>query len=159
MAEQQLGTAPSGTNDAATVGWVQTGTATLTNKTLTSPVVNSATENTPTVTGYTETVNALGTVTSTKTIPALSSGTVMTAILTASTACTFTMPTAVAGQSFVLLLKQPSSTGNGSATFTSVKWSSLGTPTVTTTAGQMDILTFISDGTSWYGSYAQGYTY
>ena len=88
----------------------------------------------------------------------LTNGTVQTATLTASTACTFTMPTATAGKSFILLLKQAASTGGGSATFTSVKWNSLGAPTITTTAGKMDILTFVSDGTNWYGSYNQGYT-
>lgn len=112
---------------------------------------------TPTVTGYTETVNALGTVTSSKTIPALSNGTVLTATLTASTACTFTMPTATAGQSFVLLLKQAATTGGGTATFTSVKWNTSGTPTQTSTAATMDIYTFVSDGSDWYGSYSQGY--
>lgn len=114
---------------------------------------------TPTVKGYTEQVQALGTVTTTKTIGALSNGTVVTATLTASTTCTFTMPTATAGTSFVLLLKQPSSTGNGGATFTSVKWPSAGAPTITATAGKMDILTFVADGTNWYGAYSQGYTY
>ena len=113
---------------------------------------------TPTISGYTESVQALGTVTTTKTIPALSGGTVMTCTLTASTACTFTMPTVTAGQSFVLLLKQAVTTGAGSATFTSVKWNSAGAPTITATAAKMDILTFISDGTDWYGSYSQGYT-
>jgi len=39
----------------------------------------------------------------------------------------------------------------------SVKWNSGGAPTITTTAGAMDILSFISDGTDWYGSYSQGY--
>jgi hypothetical protein len=68
------------------------------------------------------------------------------------------MPTATAGKSFVLLLKQAASTGNGTATFTSVKWGSSGAPTITATAGKMDILTFIADGTNWYGSAAQGYT-
>jgi hypothetical protein len=120
--------------------------------TLTSPTLV-----TPTITGYTETVNALGTVTTSKTIPALSNGTVMTATLTASTACTFTMPTAVAGQSFTLLLKQAATTGAGTAAFTSVKWSAAGTPTQTATAATMDIYTFVSDGTDWYGSYSQGY--
>ena len=122
-------------------------TQTLTNKTLTAP----------TVTDYTETVNAVGTVTSSSTL-SLSTGTVLTATLTASTACTFTMPTAVAGKSFILLLKQAASTGNGSATFTGVKWGTAGAPTITATAGKMDILTFVSDGTNWYGSVAAGYT-
>ena len=124
-----------------------TATQTLTNKTLTNPTVNN----------YTEGVVAIGTVTTTNTL-SLTSGTVQTATLTASTACTFTMPTATAGKSFILLLKQAATTGNGTATFTSVKWSSIGAPTITATAGKMDILTFVADGTNWYGSFAQGYT-
>jgi hypothetical protein len=102
-------------------------------------------------------VVAIGTVSSSHTL-ALTSGTVQTATLTASTACTFTMPTATAGKSFILLLKQAASTGNGTAIFTSVKFGISGTPTVTATAGKMDIFTFIADGTNWYGSVAQGYT-
>ena len=124
-----------------------TGSETLTNKTLTNP----------TVTNYVESVVAIGTVTSSSTL-SLTSGTVQTATLTASTACTFTMPTATAGKSFILLLKQAASTGGGTATFTSVKWGTAGAPTVTSTAGKMDILTFVADGTNWYGSYSQGYT-
>ena len=122
-------------------------TQTLTNKTATNP----------TITNYTESVVAIGTVSSANTI-SLTSGTVQTVTLTASTACTFTMPTATAGKSFVLLLKQAASTGNGTATFTSVKWGTSGAPTITATAGKMDILTFVSDGTNWYGSIAQGFT-
>jgi hypothetical protein len=118
----------------------------------TSPTVNN-----PTVTNYVESVVSIGTVTTSHTI-ALTSGTVQTATLTASTACTFTMPTATAGKSFVLLLKQAASTGNGTATFTGVKFSTLGAPVITATAGKMDILTFIADGTNWYGSFTQGYT-
>lgn len=106
---------------------------------------------------YIEGVVAIGTVTTASTI-SLANGTVQTATLTASTACTFTMPTAVAGKSFIMLLKQAATTGNGTATFTSVKWSSAGAPTITATAGKMDILSFVSDGTNWYGSYTQGYT-
>jgi hypothetical protein len=110
-----------------------------------------------TLVSYTETVVAVGTVTTTSTL-SIASGTVLTATLTASTACTFTMPTAVAGKSFLLLLKQAAATGNGTATFTSVKWGTAGAPTITATAGKMDILTFVSDGTNWYGSISQGYT-
>jgi len=106
---------------------------------------------------YTEGVVAIGTVSSSSTI-SLATGTFQTATLTASTACTFTMPTATAGQSFILLLKQAAATGNGTATFTSVKWGSVGAPTITATAGKMDILSFVSDGTNWYGTAAQGFT-
>lgn len=134
-------TAPTGT----VVG--TTDSQGLSNKTLTNP----------TVTNYTESVVAIGTVTTAATIN-LTSGTVQTATLTASTACTFTMPTAVAGKSFVLMLKQAASTGNGTATFTGVKWNSAGAPTITATAGGMDILSFFSDGTNWYGSASQGFT-
>jgi hypothetical protein len=118
----------------------------------TSPTVNN-----PTITNYVESVVAIGTVTSTNTI-ALTNGTIQTATLTASTACTFTMPTATAGKSFTLLLKQAATTGNGTATFTSVKWGTAGAPTITATAGKMDILSFVSDGTNWYGSVAAGFT-
>jgi len=118
----------------------------------TSPTVNN-----PTITNYVESVVAIGTVSSSHTL-ALTNGTVQTATLTASTACTFTMPTATAGKSFILLLKQAASTGNGTATFTGVKWGTAGAPTITATAGKMDILTFVADGTNWYGSIAQGYT-
>ena len=136
-------TLPAATDTLAGIAATQT----LTNKTITNP----------TVTNYVESVVAIGTVTSTNTI-ALTSGTVQTATLTASTACTFTMPTATAGKSFVLLLKQAASTGNGTATFTGVKFGTAGAPTITAAAGKMDILTFIADGTNWYGSIAQGYT-
>jgi hypothetical protein len=122
-------------------------TETLTNKTLTNP----------TITNYTESVVAIGTVTTAHTL-SLTNGTVQTATLTASTACTFTMPTATAGKSFTLLLKQAASTGNGTATFTGVKYSGGTAPTITATAGKMDILTFTADGTNWYGNFSQNYT-
>ena len=143
-----LGT-PSSANLAAAVT-NETGSGALVFGT--SPTVNN-----PTVTNYVESVVAIGTVTSSHTI-SLTNGTVQTATLTASTACTFTMPTATAGKSFVLLLKQAAATGNGSATFTGVKFPTSGAPTITATAGKMDILTFVADGTNWYGSYTQGYT-
>jgi len=130
---------------------------TVTTGSFTSPSITTATLTNPTVTNYVESVVAIGTVTTASTI-SLTSGTVQTATLTASTACTFTMPTATAGKSFVILLKQAATTGNGSATFTGVKWNSAGAPTITTTAGKMDILSFVADGTNWYGSYTQGYT-
>jgi hypothetical protein len=136
-------TFPSASDTLVNLGSSQT----LTSKTLTNP----------TVTNYVESVVAIGTVTSSSTL-SLTNGTVQTATLTASTACTFTMPTATAGKSFILLLKQAATTGNGTATFTGVKFGTSGAPTITATAGKMDILTFVADGTNWYGSAAQGYT-
>jgi len=149
----------------STAGLTSTGAITYGGVTLTNAVTGtgkmvldtSPTVNNPTVTNYVESVVAIGTVTSSSTL-ALTNGTIQTATLTASTACTFTMPTATAGKSFVLLLKQAAATGNGTATFTSVKWGTSGTPTITATAGKMDILTFLADGTNWYGSILQGFT-
>jgi hypothetical protein len=125
----------------------KTSTDTLTNKTITNP----------TITSYIESVVAIGTVGATHTL-SLTNGTVQTATLTSATACTFTMPTATAGKSFILLLKQPASGTPTTATFTSVKYGTAGAPTITATLGKMDILTFVADGTNWYGSIAQGYT-
>lgn len=118
-------------------------TKTVTGKTFTNPTVNN----------YTEGAVAIGSTGTAKTID-LTSGTVQTATLTGN--CTFTMPTATAGKSFTLLL----STGAGSftAAFTGVKWPTAGAPTITTAASKMDLLTFVSDGTNWYGAYVQGYT-
>jgi hypothetical protein len=118
--------------------------------------LTSSTSFTPTA--YTETIVASGTVSSTATL-AITAGTVLTATLTSATACTFTMPTATAGKSFTLLLKQPASGTPTTATFTGVKWNSAGAPTITATVGKMDIIAFVADGTNWYGTASQGYTY
>jgi len=108
-----------------------------------------------TVTNYVETLQAVGTVGASSTL-ALTTGTVLTATLTASTPCTFTMPTAVAGKSFILILTQASS-GMTTATFTGVKYPGGTAPTITATASAVDILSFVSNGTNWYGNYAQAF--
>jgi len=108
-----------------------------------------------TVTNYVETLQAVGTVGASSTL-SLATGTVLTATLTASTPCTFTMPTAVAGKSFILILTQASS-GMTTATFTSVKWPAGTAPTITATASAVDILSFVSNGTNWYGNAAQAF--
>jgi hypothetical protein len=118
--------------------------------------LSSSTSFTPTA--YTETIVASGTVGASATL-AITAGTVLTATLTSATACTFTMPTATAGKSFTLLLKQPAAGTPTTATFTNVKWNSGGAPTITATLGRLDIIAFVADGTNWYGTASQGYTY
>jgi hypothetical protein len=121
-----------------------TGTETLTNKTITNP----------TVTNYVESVVAIGNSGTTQTL-SLTSGTVQTVTMTGN--CTFTMPTATAGKSFILIAVQDG-TGSRTATFTSVKFAGGVAPTLTTTATTgRDILTFVADGTNWYGTYAQAF--
>jgi len=121
-----------------------TGTETLTNKTLTNP----------TVTNYVESVVAIGNSGTTQTL-SLTNGTVQTVTMTGN--CTFTMPTATAGKSFILIATQDG-TGSRTATFTSVKFAGGVAPTLTTTATTgVDILTFVANGTSWFGTYAQAF--
>lgn len=83
----------------------------------------------------------------------IANSTIITANLSAT--CTFTMPTATAGKSFILMLK--TGAGTNTATFSGVKFVGNTAPTITATANRMDILTFTADGTNWYGNYAQGY--
>lgn len=116
--------------------------ATISNSTLVNSQVNA----------YTEGVVVIGNTGNASTIN-IANGTVVTATLTAN--CTWTMPGNTAGRSFILLLK----TGNGgfTSTFTNVKWVGNTAPTITTSNNSMDILTFIADGSNWYGNYAQNF--
>lgn len=119
-------------------------TQTFTNKTLTNP----------TVTNYTETAYTANT--STAITVSLANGTVQ--ILTLTGNATITMPTAGAGKSFVIILRQDA-TGSRSVTWSTVNWPSATAPTVTGTASKQDIFSFFSDGTSWYGTtIGQNYT-
>ncbi len=111
-----------------------------------------------TIQNYTESTVAVGTVGTGTTALSINNGTVLTATLTANQTTTFTMPTPGTGKSFILMLKQALTTGNGIANFTSVKWPNNATaPVMTATANRMDIYTFFSDGTHWYGSSSQNY--
>lgn len=132
---------------------VTLGNATLTLGGTTSTVGNLTVSNT-TVTNYTESVVSIGNSGTSQTL-ALTNGTVQTVTMTGN--CTFTMPTATAGKSFILIAVQDA-TGSRTATFTSVKWAGGTAPTLTTTATTgRDILTFVADGTNWYGTYAQAF--
>jgi len=111
----------------------------------------------PTVTNYVETYYNIGTVTSTVTIN-LANGTFQNLTLTSATALTVTMPTLVAGKSFILIVRQPSSGTATTVTFTNVKWPASTAPTITATLSRADIISFFSDGTNWYGSAVQNFT-
>ena len=143
----------NGLFEGYTSGWGsivrETDTQTLTNKTLTTPTLTN-----PTVTNYVETVVAIGNSGTTQTL-SLTNGTVQTVTMTGN--CTFTMPTATAGKSFILITTQDG-TGSRTAVFTSVKFAGGTAPTLTTTATTgVDILTFVANGTSWFGTYAQAF--
>lgn len=111
----------------------------------------------PTITNYVETYYNIGTVTSTVTLD-LANGTFQNLTLTSATALTVTMPTATAGKSFILMVRQPASGTATTVTFTSVKWPAATAPTVTATLSRADFFAFFSDGTNWYGSSVQNYT-
>lgn len=129
----------SGTNTFPSTLATKTGTETLTNKTIEAGTFTN---------GYTEEVATANT--STAYTIDLANGSVQ--ILTLTGNCTFTFPTATAGKSFIMLLKQD---GTGSRTVTwpsTVKWPSGTAPTITSTASKLDKYIFTADGTNWYGS-------
>jgi hypothetical protein len=108
----------------------------------------------PTVTNYVETTYSANS--STAITLDLANGTVQIITLTGN--ATITMPTATAGKSFIIMLKQDA-TGSRSVTWSTVKYPSGTAPTITATASKLDIFSFFADGTNWYGTtIGQNYT-
>lgn len=75
-------------------------------------------------------------------------------ILTLTGNCTFTFPTATAGKSFTMFLKQDATGGRTVTWASSVKWPASTAPTITSTASKGDKFVFTADGTYWWGSVA-----
>jgi len=78
-------------------------------------------------------------------------------VITLTGTATITMPTATAGKSFLLKLK--TGAGGYTVTWSTVSWPGGTAPTLTSAASKMDIFSFFSDGTNWYGTtVGQNYT-
>lgn len=133
-----------------------------TNSRSNSHVIGSNITATEDDTTYVENLNIKGVVTQTS-FDIGNSGTAVTISLangafqrvTLTGNCNFTMPPAVVGRSFTLQVR----TGSGGFTgaFAGVRWSGNVAPNITTTAGRMDTISFISDGSNWYGSINQNF--
>jgi len=131
---QQL---PSGDTLVGVGDVTLTGAQTLTNKTLTTPLVN----------GYTEGVVTANTSTA-YTIDITSAG---IQLLTLTGNCTYTFPASAAGKSFLLVQKQDA-TGSRTVTWpSSVRWAGGTAPTITAAANKTDVISFVADGTYWLG--------
>lgn len=113
-----------------------TDTQTLSAKTLTNP----------TVTNYTETV---ATSTGSTTID-LANGTLFK--ITTNGATTITLPSSVAGKSFVVIVAYADVHTITWAGGSTLKWAGGTTPTATSVNGKFDTFTFFCDGTNTYGS-------
>ena len=106
----------------------------------------------------TEGVVAIGTVGVAGHTFVLTNGTVQTATLTDNEASAFTMPTATAGKRFTFIVKQPASGTPATATFSGVLWPGGSGPTITASLDAIDIIRFVADGTSWYGTFDQDFS-
>jgi len=152
LSTQVTGTLPIANGGIGATSFAAAGLATLTGaETLTNKTVEAGTF----TNGYIEETVTANTGTA-YTID-LANGSVQ--ILTLTGNCTFTFPTATAGQSFILLLKQD---GTGGRTVTwpaSVEWPGATAPTITSTASKLDKFVFTAADSNWYGSVAgQAYT-
>ena len=153
LASNAIATFPSAgiansTGTAWGTSYTTSGTGTVVALATTPTITN------PTITAYLETAPAIAN-SSTAVTLALASGTVLSYTLTGN--CTFTMPTATSGTSFIIRLIQDA-TGSRTATFTGVKWPGGTVPTITTTASTgVDIISFVCIASVWYGNAAQAF--
>jgi hypothetical protein len=137
-AGQALTSAGSGNTPTWSDVVTPTGTQTLTNKTLTNPTITNYTE-----TLFSPAANSSFTV-------ALTDGTVQKFTTNANT--TVTLPSSVAGKSFVIIIAYGGSHSVTWAGGSVIKWAGGVTPTATAVNGKFDIFTFFQDGTNTYSS-------
>lgn len=98
----------------------------------------------------TETVNTVLTSGTQLTIPDVTTATMH--LITLTDVCTLTFPTPVAGQSFLVILKQDTQGSRTVVWPNTVMWASGSAPTLTTTANAIDVFAFLCvDGTHWFG--------
>ena len=118
------------------------GVEVFTNKTLTSPALNN-----PTITNYTETVNApaAGSVFTV----ALASGTIHR--FTTNANASVTLPASVAGKNYTVIIAYGGVHTLTWAGGSTLKWHGGAAPTPTSVNGKFDIFVFTCDGTNTYG--------
>lgn len=129
-------------NDNTLTGVASTTTAqTLSNKSLDNPTI---------LNGFTEETSSANS----GTAFTVSFANGSTQFITLTGNVTLTFPAPVAGKSFTLTLRQDA-TGSRTVGFPStVRWPAGQAPVITLTAGRMDVVSFFSDGSFWYGSVA-----
>ncbi len=100
--------------------------------------------------GYIEAVNTVAATGAAETLPDVTTATIH--YLTLDANCTLTFPAAAAGKSFTVVLVQDV-TGSRLVTWPAeVLWPGGTAPTLTTTGGQSDVISFMcADGTNWHG--------
>lgn len=132
---QNVSFAKSFTANSATIA--TTANTLSANATMTNPIVTNYTETT-----YTANTGSAITI-------SLTNGTIQNLVCNTST--TITLPSSVAGKSFIVIL---SYTGTNTVAWTgggTLKWPANTTPSATSTAGKYDVFTFFQDGTNTYG--------
>ena len=102
--------------------------------------------------GYKEDINALTSSTSI----AVDASAAPVHTVTLAHAATFTISNMVAGQSIMIIITQDG-TGSRTGSFTSVKFPG-GAPTLSTGAGDIDVISVFYDGTNYLGNIAQDFT-
>lgn len=96
------------------------------------------------------TVNTVAAAGSSQTLPDVTTATIHDLTLNSAT-CALTFPTASTGKSFTLFLRQDATGGRAVTWPAGLKWPAGAAPTLTTTAGAVDVFSFLSVASVWYG--------